>query len=216
MAEDSSSISLCVKRAEDESSATILESAATAAIVLHVMKVSVFAGDIAEAPAEAICTSTNPRLSLMMGTGGSVREKGGFAILRECEAILEAETARSGRGRMPVGSVWVTGAGALPYQAVIHCVASDVRARSSDAVVRSCVTQSVTAAIQRGIKSVAMPVFASGHAHFPFDSAVASIAEALASAPEGLAEVIVVVRDEAAAERAVKILRRQFTEAEIR
>ena len=180
------------------------------------MKVSVFAGDIAEAPADAICTSTNPRLSLMMGTGGSVREKGGFAILRECEAILEAETTRSGRDRMPVGSVWVTGAGDLPHQAVIHCVASDARARSSDAVIRSCVLKSVTAAIQRGITSVAMPVFATGHAHFPFDSALASIAEALASAAEGLGEVIIVVRDEAGAANAVTILRKRFQEAEIR
>lgn len=180
------------------------------------MKVSIFAGDIAEAPADAICTSTNPRLSLMMGTGGSVREKGGFTILRECEAILEGETARSGRGRMPVGSVWVTGAGALPYQAVIHCVASDARARSSDAVIRSCVLKSVNAAIRRGISSVAMPVFASGHAHFPFDTALASIAEALASAPEGLGEVILVVRDDATAASAVKILKQRFPEAEIR
>jgi O-acetyl-ADP-ribose deacetylase (regulator of RNase III) len=201
--------------AEDESSAAIAESAAPAAI-FSMMKVSVFAGDIAEAPADAICTSTNPRLSLMMGTGGSVREKGGFEILRECEALLTAETARSGRARMPVGSVWVTGAGALPHQAVLHCVASDVRARSSDAVIRSCVLQSVTAAIRRGITSVAMPVFASGHAHFAFDAALASIAEALASAPEGLAEVIVVVRDEAAAGSAVKILRQRFPEVELR
>ncbi|MCA1733520.1 MAG: macro domain-containing protein [Acidobacteria bacterium] len=177
------------------------------------MKVSVFAGDIAEAPADAICTSTNPRLSLMMGTGGSVRERGGFAILRECEALLEAEATRSGRDRLPVGSVWVTGAGALPHQAVFHCVASDARARSSDAVIRSCVQKSVAAAIQRGITSVAMPVFATGHAHVPFDSALASIAEGLASAPEGLGEVIIVVRDAAAAASAVKILRERFPEA---
>jgi O-acetyl-ADP-ribose deacetylase len=180
------------------------------------MKVSVFAGDIADAPADAICTSTNPRLSLMMGTGGSVREKGGFAILRECEAILEAERARSGRDRLPVGSVWVTGAGALPYRAVIHCVASDARTRSSDAVIRSCVGRSVSLAVEKGFASLAMPVFATGHAHFPFESAVASIAEALASGAEGLEEAIVVVRDEAAAESALKVLRQRFPEAETR
>ena len=52
------------------------------------MNVSIFAGDITDAPADAICTSTNPRLSLMMGTGGAVRERGGFGVLRECEAIV--------------------------------------------------------------------------------------------------------------------------------
>jgi O-acetyl-ADP-ribose deacetylase (regulator of RNase III) len=182
--------------------------------LLDMMKVSVFTGDIAEAPADAICTSTNPRLSLMMGTGGSVREKGGFAILRECEAILEAETTRSGRDRMPVGSVWVTGSGDLPHEAVIHCVASDARARSSAAVIRSCVEKSIATAIEKGFTSVAMPVFATGHAHFPFESSVASIAEALASGPAGLDEVIVVVLDEAAAASALKVLRQRFPEAD--
>ncbi|MFN2442791.1 MAG: macro domain-containing protein [Thermoanaerobaculia bacterium] len=180
------------------------------------MKVSVFAGDITEAPADAICTSTNPRLSLMMGTGGSVREKGGFAILRECEALLEAETNRSGRDRMPIGSVWITGAGALPHEAVIHCVASDARAHSSDALIRSCVARSVAAAIGRRFQSLALPVFATGHAHFPFDDAVASIAGAMSEVPDGLEEIIVVVREAADAERALKVLRQQFPEARIR
>ena len=34
------------------------------------MKTTIFTGDITDAPADAICTSTNPRLSLVMGTGG--------------------------------------------------------------------------------------------------------------------------------------------------
>ena len=33
------------------------------------MRVTVFAGDLCDVHAEALCTSTNPRLSLAMGTG---------------------------------------------------------------------------------------------------------------------------------------------------
>ena len=68
------------------------------------MKITIFEGDITEAPAEAVCTSTNPRLSLMMGTGSSVRERGGFTVLRACEEIVAA----SGSHALPVGSVHVT------------------------------------------------------------------------------------------------------------
>jgi len=35
------------------------------------MRISIFAGDICDVPAEALCTSTNPRLSLAMGTGAA-------------------------------------------------------------------------------------------------------------------------------------------------
>jgi O-acetyl-ADP-ribose deacetylase (regulator of RNase III) len=57
------------------------------------MRISIFAGDICDVQAEALCTSTNPRLSLAMGTGGSIRGRGGYEILRECEAIVAAAAA---------------------------------------------------------------------------------------------------------------------------
>jgi hypothetical protein len=34
------------------------------------MNVGLYIGDICQAPAELICTSTNPNLNLMIGTGG--------------------------------------------------------------------------------------------------------------------------------------------------
>src|SRR5207244_3998577 len=91
------------------------------------MKTTIVAGDITDAPADAICTSTNPRLSLVMGTGGAVRERGGFAVLRECEAIVAASSP------LRPGTAHVTSAGALPYEKVIHCVASDAQHNSSAA-----------------------------------------------------------------------------------
>ena len=153
------------------------------------MKLSVFAGDITDVPADAICTSTNPRLSLVMGTGGAVRERGGFAVLRECEAIVAASAP------LRPGSVHVTSAGALPYRAVIHCVASDANHNSSAAIIRACVTNALAAAAQGGWGRVAMPVFATGHAHFRFREALAAMGEALRSAPATVDEVIVVVDD---------------------
>jgi len=166
------------------------------------MRVSVFAGDIADAPAEAVCTSSNARLSLMMGSGAAIRERGGFEILRECEQIV----VRSGSRALPVGSVHVTTAGRLPFKLVIHCVASDPATHLSSAeVIRACVTRSLAAAGAARCRSVAMPVFATGHARFKFDLALAAMAGALQDATTSVEEVVVVVKEPERFEAARKV-----------
>ena len=152
-----------------------------------------------DAPAEALCTSTNARLSLMMGTGGSVRDRGGFEILRECEAILGGKT-------LPPGSVVTTSAGRLPHKAIFHCVASDVHHRSSTEIVRACVTNALAAADKAGCKSVAMPVFATGHAHVKFLDALTAMRDALRAAQTNVERVVVVLFDADWADDAKRIL----------
>lgn len=165
------------------------------------MRISIFIGDITEAPAEAVCTSTNARLSLMMGTGGAVRERGGFEVLRACEEILAA----SGQSSLPLGSAHRTTAGRLPYKAAIHCVASDpVTHLSSPDIVRACVKNALSHAAAIGAKTVAMPVFATGHARLRFDRAVEAMAAALRDAKTSVEEVVVVVENR---ERAADLAR---------
>jgi len=153
------------------------------------MRITIFTGDLTDAPAEALCTSTNPRLSLMMGTGGSVRDRGGFEVLREAEAILAGKT-------LAPGAVVTTSAGRLPHKAIFHCVASDASHHSSAKIIRACVANALAAADEIGCKSVAMPVFATGHAHFKFVEALTTMRDALAGAQTKVEEVIVVVRDD--------------------
>lgn len=178
---------------------------------LPAVDVSVFTGDIADARADAVCTSTNPRLSLMMGTGGSIRERGGFEVLRACEAILDEEKRRSGRGYLPVGSAHVTTAGQLPFKAAIHCVASDATHHlSSPEVIRACVKNALRAADAKGFTSLAMPVFATGHARVRFELAMTTMAEALRDAHTNVQTVAIVVYDRERAEEAKKIVERVF------
>jgi O-acetyl-ADP-ribose deacetylase (regulator of RNase III) len=164
------------------------------------MNMTIFAGDITEALAEAICTSTNPRLSLMKGTGGAVRERGGFAVLRACEAIMERE------GELRPGSAHVTTTGALPYKAAIHCVASGAGHLSSAEIIRACLHSALAAADREEIAPLAMPVFATGHAPFRFKEALAAMGEALRSASTGVGEVIVVVDEADRVEEAERAL----------
>jgi O-acetyl-ADP-ribose deacetylase (regulator of RNase III) len=151
------------------------------------MNASIFIGDIADADADALCTSTNPRLSLMMGTGASVRGRGGPVISRACEAIVAKE------GPLAAGSAYATTAGNLPHKVVIHCVASDVAHRSSTDIVRLCVRNAVRIAKDAGCASLALPILGTGHAHLRFDDAVKAIAEELRGAP--LERVVLVVND---------------------
>jgi O-acetyl-ADP-ribose deacetylase (regulator of RNase III) len=148
---------------------------------------SIFVGDIADADADAICTSTNPRLSLMMGTGASVRERGGSAIARACEAIV-AE-----KGLLPAGSAHATTAGTLPHKLAIHCVASDTRHRSSTDFIRLCVRNAVRLATEGRCASLALPILGAGHAHVPFEDAVLAIAEELRGA--SFEQVIFAIND---------------------
>lgn len=169
------------------------------------MNISILAGDLTSAHVDALCTSTNPKLTLVMGTGASVRDRGGFEILRQCERIVDAELKSTGRREMPAGSVHVTTAGTLPAKIVIHCVASDASHRSSAAIIKSCVTNALLAAEAKGCRSIAMPVFATGHAGFNFDRAVAIMAEAIRVHPS-IEDVVIVVSSAERAEAARKLI----------
>ncbi|HEV2721105.1 MAG TPA: macro domain-containing protein [Thermoanaerobaculia bacterium] len=163
------------------------------------MRITIFTGDLTDAPAEALCTSTNPRLSLMMGTGGSVRDRGGFEVLREAEALLGGKT-------LAPGSVVTTSAGRLPYKAIFHCVASDANHRSSAEILRACVANALAEADRIGCASVAMPVFATGHAHFKFLDALKVMRDALHASATTVEHVIIVVFDADWSEDAERVL----------
>lgn len=154
------------------------------------MEITLFTGDIADAPAEAVCTSTNPRLTLMMGTGAAVRERGGFEISRECEALVAAAG-----GELAAGSAHVTSAGRLPFRAIIHCVASDRRHLSSLDVIRACVRAALARADALGLRSLAMPLFGTGHARIRFAQSLSTILETLRSTTTNVERVAIVIYD---------------------
>ena len=171
------------------------------------MHIEVFNGDIADVAAAAVCTSTNPRLSLMMGTGASIRDRGGFEVLRACEQIIEEERKRTGRSVLPVGSAHATTAGALPFKVAIHCIASDASHHiSSPEAVRACVKNALRIASEKGCSSVVMPVFGTGHARLKFDLAVKAMADALRGADTPVETVTVAINDPERAEEARRIL----------
>jgi len=171
--------------------------------------VSLFSGEIVEAPAEAICTSTNPRLSLGGGTGRAVLEETGWGLKRQLETIVEAEARRTGASELPVGFVCATLGGRPPHRLIVHCVASDHAHRSSPEAVRLCVEGALREAAGAGCATLALPVFGAGHATLPFDVALQALAEALRdAAPSPLREVLIVVLQPDRLDRAREVLDR--------
>lgn len=170
------------------------------------MRVSIFVGDVADAEADAVCTSTNPRLSLMMGTGASIRERGGFEILRACEEIIRHHRSEP----LPPGTAHVTTAGSLPHKIAIHCVASDAAHRSADAIIEACVASALRCAEDRGCRSVAMPIFGTGHAHADFSHALELMAATARRAQTSVEHITFVILDPERVKTAKEILERAF------
>lgn len=167
---------------------------------------SLFVGEILDAPAEAICTSTNPRLSLGGGTGKAVLEETGWGLKRKLEAILEEEARRTGRSELPVGFTCATPGGRPPHRLFVHCVASDRAHRSSREAVRLCVEGALREAGRAACTSLALPVFGAGHANLPFDEALRALAEALRDAATPVERVLLVILQPHRAEAARHLL----------
>lgn len=143
--------------------------------------VFVYAGDICSVPADGICTSTNPHLALMIGTGGAVRDAGGWAVQEACARIIEQESVTSGKKYVPAGSAHLTTAGALPFKGVIHCVASGPFHNTTVELIRTCVRNALAIADAEGWMSVAMPAFGTGHVAFRFTDAIQAMAAEIAA-----------------------------------
>jgi O-acetyl-ADP-ribose deacetylase (regulator of RNase III) len=170
------------------------------------LEVGLFVGEINDAPAEAVCISTNPRLSLGGGTGRAVLEATGWAVKRRLEAILATETAAQGGDGLPVGFTCATPGDGGRHRVVLHCVASDPLHRSSPGAVRLCTAGALARAEAEGCTSLALPVFGAGHAGLPFGEALGALAEALRDATTSLRRALVVVLQPDRAAAAAEIL----------
>jgi O-acetyl-ADP-ribose deacetylase (regulator of RNase III) len=160
------------------------------------VEVSLFAGELAEAPAEVLCTSTNPQLSLLGGTGAAIIERAGWAVRQEAADIVRRAQAGAGPAGLEVGTVHRTSAGRLGQAFLLHCVASGAGHVVSAEGIRQCVRGALAEADRAGCASVGLPIFGAGHASFPFDRAVRAIVEELHAASTAVRRVVLVIFDE--------------------
>jgi O-acetyl-ADP-ribose deacetylase (regulator of RNase III) len=109
-------------------------------------------------------------------------------------------------GALPAGSAHPTTPGALACKTLIHCVASNQSHMTSAPIIQACVINALACAERLGCRSIAMPLFGTGHARFKFDQALIAMRDALRSASARVDEVVIVVYDPSRAADAERIM----------
>jgi O-acetyl-ADP-ribose deacetylase (regulator of RNase III) len=151
------------------------------------VKITARLGDITEQQVDAVVNAANSSLLGGGGVDGAIHRHGGPAILAACRE-LRAGPYRDG---LPAGQAVATGAGDLPARWVIHTVGPVYSATDDrSAILASCHTESLRAAVELGARTVAFPAISTGVFGWPVPDA-ARIAVGAVSDTEaaGLTEI---------------------------
>jgi len=113
---------------------------------------SLVQGDITEQATDAIVNPANEALILGGGVAGAIRNKGGPAIQKECDAI----------GGTYVGGAVITTGGKLKAKHVIHAVGPRMGEGDEDRKLRDATLNSLKLADQHKLKSISFPAISTG------------------------------------------------------
>jgi len=114
-------------------------------------------GDLLEQDVEVIVNAWNRNvipwwLLLPQGVSGAIKRRAGREPFREVGR----------QGPIPLGGAVVTGAGKLPFKAIIHVAGINLLWRSSEWSVRESVRNALALARERGYRSIALPLIGAG------------------------------------------------------
>jgi len=121
------------------------------------LRITQVTGNLLDQQADAIVNAWNRNiipwwLLLPQGVSGAIKRSAGVAPFREL-----AKT-----GPLPLGHAVVTGAGRLPFKAIIHVAGINLLWRASERSIRDSVTHATRLAQQHGFQSIAMPLIGAG------------------------------------------------------
>jgi O-acetyl-ADP-ribose deacetylase (regulator of RNase III) len=120
-------------------------------------------GDLLRQPVDAIVNAANGHLAHGGGVAGAIAREAGPELQRESDALVRAH------GPVPVGGAAVTGAGRLPFQAVIHAVGPQRGDGDEESKLAAAIDSALARAEERGFTSVAFPAVSSGIFAVPLD-----------------------------------------------
>jgi O-acetyl-ADP-ribose deacetylase (regulator of RNase III) len=114
-------------------------------------------GDLLDQDVEVLVNAWNRNLIpwwllIPQGVSRAIKRKAGSAPFRE--------VAR--RGMIPLGGAVATGAGSLPFKAIIHVAGINLLWRSSEWSVQESVRNAMDLAKQAGYRSIAFPLIGAG------------------------------------------------------
>jgi len=150
------------------------------------MRPAIVEGDLLDQSVEVIVNAWNRNiipwwLLLPQGVSGAIKRRAGYRPF--------VELGRS--GPIPLGGAVITGAGRLPFRAIIHVSGINMLWRASAASIQTSVRSAMALVAQGGYASVAFPIIGAGSGGFNEQRALDLMLEALASL-QTRAQVIVV------------------------
>ena len=114
-------------------------------------------GDLLDQPVEAIVNAWNRNIIpwwilLPQGVSGAIKRRAGTAPFRELAK----------HGPMPLGSAVATGAGRLPFKAIIHVAGINLLWRASEWSIRESAASAMRLADDLNLASIAFPLIGAG------------------------------------------------------
>jgi O-acetyl-ADP-ribose deacetylase (regulator of RNase III) len=122
-----------------------------------VVDIRVVTGDLLGQQADRVVNAWNRNiipwwLLLPQGVSGAIKRRGGTQPFRQLARI----------GPIPLGGAVLTGAGSLPFRAIIHVAGINMLWRASPSSVRDSVRNAWELAQQHGHEHIALPVVGAG------------------------------------------------------
>jgi O-acetyl-ADP-ribose deacetylase (regulator of RNase III) len=121
------------------------------------MELRVVDGDLLDQDVEVIVNAWNRNvipwwLLLPQGVSGAIKRRGGYAPFRELGR----------KGPIPLGGAVETGAGKLPFKAIIHVAGINLLWRATKHSIRESVRNALQLASERSYRSIAFPLIGAG------------------------------------------------------
>ena len=121
------------------------------------MNLQILDGDLLDQDVEVIVNAWNRNiipwwLLLPQGVSGAIKRRAGYALFRELAK----------KGPIMLGGAVVTGAGRLPFKAIIHVAGISMFWRSSEKSIRDSVQNALAIARANGYRSIAFPLIGAG------------------------------------------------------
>lgn len=138
-------------------------------------KIVIIAGDLVEQHVDAIVNAANNELLLGGGVAGAIRDRGGAAIQRDCDA----------HGPVEVGEAAITSGGELMARHVIHAASMQLGGRTTAESLRSSMDHVFRLAREHGVRTIAVPAVGTGIAGFPMDDCARVMADCVDRALAG-------------------------------
>jgi O-acetyl-ADP-ribose deacetylase (regulator of RNase III) len=126
-------------------------------------RIEVVLGDITRQQVDAVVNAANEALIFGGGVSGAIHKAAGPALFEECRTL----------GGCTEGEAKITGGYRLPARFVIHTVGPvwEGGEYGEDEVLAQCYRNSLSLAVQNGVKTIAFPAISAGVYEFPLERA---------------------------------------------